>query len=82
MDNGDAPGELSTDGKIDARKRRLTTLYAALEDWKLKLPSSMTNFFAEPTASQQENMSHWFPFLWLMYPQSVTYSNPDDAGNG
>lgn len=51
----------------------VTTLDAALEDWKRKLPSSMSHFFAEPTASQQKNASHQFPFLWFMYPQSGTY---------
>lgn len=67
-------GEASADEKIAARQRRVTTLDAALDDWKRKLPSSMSHFFAEPTASQQENASHQFPFLWFMYPQSGTYT--------
>ncbi|OJJ79305.1 uncharacterized protein ASPGLDRAFT_1055385 [Aspergillus glaucus CBS 516.65] len=69
--NSGDTGEASADEKIAARQRRVTTLDAALEDWKRKLPSSMSHFFAEPTASQQENASHQFPFLWFMYPQSA-----------
>lgn len=56
------------DERHNTHDHRAIALDAALENWKQRLPPSMSHFFAERPSDS--NGSHEFPFIWFIYPQS------------
>ena len=59
---------LGGDERHHTHDHRAVALDAALEDWKQKLPPSMSHFFAGRPFDP--NGSYEFPFIWFIYPQS------------
>ncbi|KAE8164455.1 hypothetical protein BDV40DRAFT_114140 [Aspergillus tamarii] len=57
------------DERHNTHDHRAIALDAALENWKQRLPPSMSHFFAERPSDS--NGSHEFPFIWFIYPQSA-----------
>jgi hypothetical protein len=65
--NDDEQGSLSGDELLQARHAKAAELERALDEWKAKLPLSMSSF---PAGYAVAYNTSEFPSLWFIFPQS------------